>query len=113
MDCFASLAMTGERPSLRRRQMADLAGDLLRHRRRPRCAAAAFDVDFHPVDFPAARRSDAVPRRRALDAVGMRGVEEYEWLLAAADLLDLLPQQAAILHDRLVRCAEMLVGAVL
>src|SRR4249920_2097235 len=101
MDCFASLAMTGREPSLRRRQMPDLAGDLLRHGRCPWRAAAAFDVDFHPVDFPAARRPDAVHRRRALDAARMRGVEEHERLLAADDLFDLLPQQAAILHDRL------------
>src|SRR3954469_14138597 len=57
--------------SLRRRQMPDLAGDLARHRCCPRRAAAAFDVDFHPVDFPAARRPDAVHGRRALNAAGM------------------------------------------
>src|SRR6185436_7354984 len=101
------------KPSLRRRQMPYLAGDLGRYRRGPRRAAAALDVDFHPVDFPAARRADAVHRGGALDAARMRAVQEHEWLLAAADLLDLLPQQAAILHDRLVRRAEVFVGAVL
>ena len=35
----------------------------------------------------------------------MRRIEEHERLLAEGDLLDLLPQQAAILHDRLVDLA--------
>src|SRR6478609_1369121 len=74
-------------PSLRRRQMPDLAGDLGRHGRCPRRAAAALDVDFHPVDFPTERRPDAVHRGGALNAARMRRIEEQYRLLAANDLL--------------------------
>src|SRR5258707_14308177 len=108
MDCFAALAMTIS--SLGRRQMRDLVGDLGRHWRRPRRAAAPFDVDFHPVDFPAPRRTDAVHGGGALDAARAGRVEEHERLLAARYLFDLLPQQAAVLHDRLVGGAEMVPG---
>src|ERR1700674_1387634 len=100
-------------PPLNRPQMRDLVGDLLRHRRGPRRAAAAFYVDFHPEGFPAPRRPDTVHGRRPLDAPCMRGVEEHERLFAARYLFDFLPQHAAILHDRLVGSAEMFAGAIL
>src|SRR5436189_63030 len=82
------LSMTA---SLRRRKTMNPAGDLARHWCCPRRAAAALDVDFHPVDFPAAGRPDAVHGRGALDALRMRRVEEHERLFAARNLFDLLP----------------------
>src|ERR1700676_3716312 len=90
-----------EMPSLNRPQMRHLVGDLLWHRRGPRRAAAAFHVDLHPEGFPAPRRPDTVHGRRPLDAPCMRGVEEHEGLFAALNLFDFLPEQAAILDDRL------------
>src|SRR3954451_24139970 len=73
----------GRDPSLRRRQMPDLVRNLARNRRRPWRAAAALDVDFHPVDFPAARRPDTVHSSGTLDAAGALVVEEHERLLAS------------------------------
>src|SRR6187200_152903 len=93
--------------------MADLVGDLAGYGSCPWRATAALDVDFHPVDFPAPAWADAVHGGGALDAAGALVVEEHERLLAARDFLDLLSQQAAILHDRLVRRAEVFFGAVL
>src|SRR5262245_46453282 len=88
--------------SLRRRQMMNLPRNLLRHRRRPRRAAAALDVDFHPVELPALGRPDAVHGGGALNAARMRFIEEQHRLFAAGYLFDLGPQQPAILYDRLV-----------
>src|SRR5215210_3858479 len=84
-------------PSLRRREMANLVGDLLRHRCRPWRAATPLDVDFHPEGLPAPRRPDAVHGRWPLDAPRMRGVEGHERLGAGRGILDFLPQQPAIL----------------
>src|SRR5205807_8183083 len=94
-------------------EMPRLVGCLFRHWRGPVRAAAPRDVDFHPKGLPASRRTDAVHGGGALDALGMRRIEEHERLLAEGDLLDLLPQQAAILHDRLVGSSQMLACAVL
>src|SRR3954452_9142933 len=100
-------------PSLGCREMANLVGDLLRHGRRPWRAAPPPNVDFHPEGLPASRRPYAVHGGWPLDAARMRGIEEHEWLGAGRGVLDFLPQQAAILHDRLVCLTEMLAGAVL
>src|SRR6266851_6278071 len=102
-----------EKPSLNRPEMGHLVGDLGGNRRGPWRAATPLDVDFHPEGFPSARWPDAVHGRGTLDASRMRGIEEHERFGAAGDLLDFLPQQTAILHDRLVGLAEMLAGAVL
>ena len=108
-----SLRNDEETPSLGRRQMANLVGDLRGNGRRPRRAAPPLHVDFHPEGLPSPRRADAVHGGRTLDASRMCVVEEHERLSAGGDLLDLLPQQAAILHDGLVGGAEMFVGAIL
>src|ERR1700737_3110285 len=85
-----------EAPSLGGRQMANLTGDLVRHRRRPWRAAAALHVDFHPEHFPSARWPDAVHGGGTLDAARMGVVEEHEGLGAAGDFFDLLPQPPAV-----------------
>src|SRR5437868_8306600 len=100
-------------PSLGRREMANLFGDLFRHRCRPWRAATPLDVDFHPEGFPGPSRSDAVHGGWSLDAARMRGIEEHERLGAGRGVLDFLPQQPAILHDRLIGLTEMLARAVL
>src|SRR5258705_8531425 len=99
-------------PSLRRRKMTNLVGDLRWHRCRPWRAAAPLHIDLHPEGFPSPRRADAVHGSGTLDASGMRGIEEHERFYAGSDFLDLLPQQAAILNDRLVGLAEMFAGAI-
>src|ERR1700755_890560 len=93
--------------------MPNLVRDRRGHWRRPGRGTPPPDIDLHPIGLPTAGRAYAVHGRRALDAPCMRGVEEHERWLAGGGLLDLLPQQAAVLHDRLVGLAEMLPGAVL
>src|SRR6266403_405778 len=102
-----------ETPSLGRRKMADLVGDLCRNRCGPWRAAAPLHIDLHPEGFPSPRGADAVHGGGTLDAPRMRGIEEHERFCAGSDFLDLLPQQAAILNDRLVGLAEMFAGAIL
>src|SRR5258708_987415 len=111
LDCFvASLLAMTENNLFRRREVMHLAGDVLGHRRSPGRAAAAFDVCFYPEHLPALGRADAVHGRRSLNAFRIGLVEKQHRPLSACDLLDLLPQQAAVQHDRLVALAEMLVG---
>src|SRR5258707_14106954 len=93
--------------------MANLVGDLCWNRCGPWRAATPLHIDLHPEGFPSPRGTDAVHGGRTLNAPRMRGIEEHEWFCAGSDFLDLLPQQAAILNDRLVGLAEMLAGAVL
>ena len=59
------------------------------------------------------RRSDAVHGCGALDAARVRGIQMHERLCAGCDLLDFLPQQAAIGDDRLVGAAQMFAPAIL
>src|SRR6266404_7632368 len=113
MDCFAFARNDKGTPSLGRRKMANLVGDLCRNRCGPWRAATPLHIDLHPEGFPSPRGADAVHGGGTLDAPRMRGIEEHERLCAGSNLLDLLPQQAAILNDRLVGLAEMLAGAVL
>src|SRR4029079_10171630 len=90
MDCFAFARNDAETSSLGSRQMTDLVGDLAGYGSCPWRAAAALDVDFHPVDSPAPGWADDVDGGAALDAAGALFVEEHERLLAARDFLDLL-----------------------
>src|SRR5260370_9272122 len=93
--------------------MADLVGDLCRNRCRPWRAAAPLHIDLHTEGFPSPRGPEAIHGGGTLDAPRMRGIEEHERFCSGSDLLDLLPQQAAILNDRLVGPAEMFAGAIL
>lgn len=96
----------------RRREMTNLAGDLARHRRAHGAPRRRLHVDFHPVDFPSPGSALCRPWSPGSGCFA-RARRGTALAFSAGDLSISPPQQAAILHDRLVGLAEMLVGAIL
>src|SRR6516225_9478600 len=79
----------------------------------PALALSPLRVRALPVVLPVARRTDAVDAGWAGDRRRFGRVEHHQWPRADAGLVERLPQQPAVGADRLVRGAEMLLGAVL